>query len=114
VGLLDDPRHLVEVQLRDATPGSLGQSKLVEYGDRIPTRCNFQPLDSAEILNRGLQLEVTGRISCRSWPGDSRSLVYYDGWEWEPVGEPEHFRMSERTDHFVVIVKRGARDGTDL
>jgi hypothetical protein len=109
-GLLDG-RHTVEVQLREAAAGSLGQKKYSNVGDRLPIRGNLQPLSSDEILANGLQNEITRRFSGRTWPGDSTSLVYTDGWEWSPVGEPEHFGMSPRTAHYVVILKRGAKDG---
>ncbi|WP_382307285.1 hypothetical protein [Herbiconiux sp. UC225_62] len=113
-GLLDKPKHALQLQKFVLTGGSLGQRKPIADGERVTLRCNIQPLDSAERISRGLQLEVTRRISIRRWPGDYLSRVYFEGFEWETVGEPEHFAMGVRTPHWVIIVKRGARDGAGL
>lgn len=111
MGLLDEPRHSLELQLFELADGSLGQRKPVPYGDRLELRCNIQPLDSQERLSRGLQLEIVRRVTRREWPGDYLSRAYFEGFEWETVGEPEHYQMGQGTGHFVIIVKRGAKDG---
>jgi hypothetical protein len=110
-GLLDKPRHRVQLQKFVLGAGSLGQKKPIADGDRVTVRGNLQPLTSEESISRGLQLEVAYRFSTKNWPGDYLSRAYFDGYEWEAVGEPEHRRMSRRTAHWVVILKRGARDG---
>lgn len=105
-------RHVLEVQLRDVEQGSLGQAKYVNVGEPIPIRGNWQPLDSVEILNRGLQDVITARFSTfGAWPGERNSLVFHGGWEWEIVSQ-EYPDMSETTKHWVIILKRGRPHGS--
>lgn len=111
MGIFDSPRHTLELQLFEESAGSIGQRKPVPYGDRIPIRVNIQPLTSEERLNLGLQLKIVRRVSAREWPGDYLSRGYFEGYEWETLGEPQHYTMGRGTPHYVIIMQRGAKDG---
>lgn len=81
-------------------------------GDPIEVPCTVQAVrewsTEEEIRVEGLQVLTLARLFARSWPGDVNSIVTWDGHEWETVGEPQHFQVSRRTNHWsVTLRKRG-------
>lgn len=104
-----NPPHVVEVQLREHVQSGRGYPEDVNVGDRIPVRCSVQPVrewsTSEEYLDKGLQLLDLRRVFATHWPGDHRSLVYFEGDEFETVGAPQHNNMSPRTAHWAVTLR---------
>ena len=86
----------------------------VPDGDRLTVACSVQAVrewsSAEEIPVNGLQLLTLTRIFARDWPGDSRSIIYWDGAEWETIGAPQHFQVGHRTRHWAITVKRRGED----
>jgi hypothetical protein len=115
VSILDNPPHVVMVQLMKRKQNLRGSYDDVPDGEPIAVPCTVQAVrewsSAEEIAVNGLQLLTLTRIFSRTWPGDSRSVTYWDGHEWETIGEPQHFQVSRRTNHWAITVKRrGAVD----
>jgi hypothetical protein len=113
VAFLSNPPHVVQVQNMRRQQAIRGTYEDVPDGPLIAVPCSVQSVrewsTAEEIKVDGLQLLTLVRVFARSWPGDARSLVQYDGWVWETVGDPQHFRMSARTEHWAVTLKRRER-----
>lgn len=58
-----------------------------------------------EVLTNGLQLISMRRVFTRKWPGTVNSLVYFNGGEFETVGDPQEMDQSRRTSHFVITIR---------
>ena len=87
-----------------------GVQDYVPVGDPVRIeRCSVQSVrewaTAEEVLTYGLQLISMRRVFTRTWPGDVNSLVYFDGGEYETVGDPQQFIQSRRTKHFVVTIR---------
>lgn len=116
VGIWNRPPHVVHVQLMEPQQDERGSWVDVPVGPRVPVPCTVQSArewsTAEESLMNGLQILDLCRVFSKTWPGDLRSLVYFEGAEWETVGSPQHFNVSPRTEHHVVTLrKRGADHG---
>lgn len=111
--LLDRPPHTVSVQLMGREQQARGAFHEVPIGDPIQVPCMVQAVrewsTEEEIRVEGLQLLTLARIFARNWPGNAMSIITWDGYEWETVGEPQHFRVSKRTEHWSVTIRRRER-----
>jgi hypothetical protein len=107
MSLLSNPRHLVQVQLRELVDVARGRTALQNVGGLLPVRCNVQPLSSADrLVYGGATADTMRSITAVTWPGDLNSLVIFDGIEWDTYGDPQFFKMSPRTAHWEIrIVK---------
>lgn len=116
MSLLDRPPHKVEVQLMEAGSNDRGMPHDVPVGERIVVGCMVQPVrewaTAEEHSQYGLQLLDLRRLFARTWPGDHRSLIYYEGIEYETVGDVQEHHVSPRTRHFAVVLRRRRRDTT--
>lgn len=118
MSLLDNPPHVVEVQLRENQKTGRGASEPVAVGDPIKVPCSVQPVrewsTAEEYENFGLQLLDLRQLRARNWPGDYLSLVYHAGDEYETVGDPQVLNKSPRTRHTQVVLRRRRRDPRHL
>jgi hypothetical protein len=109
VSILDRPPHVVTVQNMARVKAVRGGWEDVPDGDPIEVPCAVQAVrewsTAEETPVYGLQLLTLARIFTRDWPGDVRSVIYWDGGEWETVGSPQHFQQSPRTTHWAVTIK---------
>lgn len=102
-------KHSVIVQNRKTTR----VSGLVQYVNDGPPilipRCSVQSVrewaSAEEVYANGLQLLSMRRVFSREWPGSVNSLVYFDGGEYETVGDPQKMDVSRRTSHWVTTIK---------
>lgn len=108
--LLDRPPHKVTVQKKVRTQGLRGAYHEENDGEPIEVACMVQAVrewsTEEELVVDGLQVLTLARIFSRTWPGDVNSIVTWDGYEWETVGEPQHFQVSRRTEHWSITVRR--------
>lgn len=108
--LLDRPPHTVIVQRKARVQGQRGGYHEEPIGDPIAVPCMVQAVrewsTEEELVVDGLQVLTLARIFSRTWPGDVNSIVTWDGFEWETVGEPQHFQVSRRTEHWSITVRR--------
>ncbi|MGK0740433.1 hypothetical protein ACSHWG_00890 [Leucobacter sp. Z1108] len=82
----------------------------VNEGDPIVIkRCSVQSVrewaTAEENYAYGLSQLSMRRVFARDWPGDVNSLVYFNGGEFETVGDPQHMDGSPRTEHWVITIK---------
>lgn len=114
MSLLDNPPHTVDVQLMKPTQDKRGAYATLPDGEPITVPCSVQSVrewsTAEEDSTHGLQLFTLVRVFSRHWPGDVRSIVFWDGYEWECVGAPQHRSMGRRTQHYVVTLKRRWED----
>lgn len=101
--------HSVIIQPR-RVERTAGMSSYVDDGPPIQiNHCSVQSVrewaTAEEIYASGLQLLSMRRVFAREWPGDVNSLVYFDGGEFETVGDPQRMDVSRRTFHWVVTIK---------
>jgi len=106
MGLRDTPRHTLLVQLREPVTGSAGQTEWRDAGSPVQVRGNLHPASTDEIAAFGVQTADLRRFHCLEWPGDSHSVITYDGRPWDVVAPPQHFDMSPRTAHWEVLIRR--------
>ncbi|WP_213816229.1 hypothetical protein [Glaciihabitans sp. dw_435] len=116
MGILDNGPHNVIVQLRKNEPDPVrGKLVLTATGEPIPMKgVSVQPLSSEDRIALGGAVKTTdtvSKITSRTWPGAALSLVIYDGYEWDTIGDPLHMGMSPRTEHWETRIVRGARLG---
>ena len=105
MGLLDNPRHAVSVQLQKRVKGAAGYEYKPD-GAPITVRGNLHPMSADGSRNYGLQSVVSQQLNTRElWPGDAHAIVTTsDGRQWDCVGVQE-FVMSAETAHREVILK---------
>lgn len=110
MNLLDNPPHVVVVQNMKRTQNARGLYEDVPDGEPIQVGCSVQSVrewsSAEEIPVNGLQLLTLCRIFARDWPGTVRSVVLWDGFQWETVGSPQHFIVGKRTHHWAITVRR--------
>jgi hypothetical protein len=110
MSLLDRTPHTVQVQLRAIVEDTLrGKSlPLSDVGSPISVGCTVQPLSSTDLLVLGGNVGETQRnIISRTWPGDTNSVVYFDGFQWDTIGDPQHHHMSPATAHWEIRIQKG-------
>lgn len=70
---------------------------------------------SEEDLTNGIIQLSLRRVYSREWPGDENSLVYFNGGEYECVGDPQHMDQTRRTHHWLVTIRwLGQREAPTL
>lgn len=104
--LIDNGPCTVMVQNRKSVRDEYGSADYVPDGDPISVRCVVHTVDSAELEALGVQLEDAYRVICRRWPGDYRSLVIWEGDEYEQVGNVRKYRNGVLSHHDDVLIKR--------
>jgi hypothetical protein len=108
--LLDNAPHIVEVQNRRVDRDVRGNRVYVPVGARQPVPCAVQPVrewsTAEETYGAGIQLMSLLRVFSRNWPGNTDSLIYFNGIEYESVGDPQLMNMSRRTRHWEITIKR--------
>lgn len=101
--------HSIIVQPRKSARVN-GIRALVNDGDpfRID-RCAVQSVrewaTAEELMTYGLQLISMLRVFTRVSPGDHNSLIYFDGGEYEVVGNVQRMDASKRTAHFLTTMR---------
>lgn len=109
------PPHTVIVQRMRPAQDVRGSWVDVEDGAPIDVPCTVQSArewsTAEENLTGGFQLLDLCRVFTKAWPGDHRSLIHWDGDLWETVGSPQHFKVSKRTEHWIVTLRRRGVDG---
>lgn len=60
---------------------------------------------SEEYYDEGLRLLNLARVFTRNWPGDENALIYWDGSEYETVGNPQRMDRTRRTKHWMTTIK---------
>lgn len=74
-------------------------------GRPVSIRCAVQPLESVEANALDVQVSTTRRvIGFVDWPGGPKSIVQWDGREWDADGEQRPYRMGRNTKHFDVLI----------
>lgn len=72
-------------------------------------KCDVQSVrewaTAEESFAYGVTLLSMRRVYARTWPGDVNALVYFDGGEYETVGDPQQFPRSKRTAHVLTTIK---------
>lgn len=72
-------------------------------------RCDVQSVrewaTAEETYTYGVSLLSMRRVFSRKWVGDSNALVYFNGGEFEVVGDPQDMPRSRRTAHIVTTIK---------
>lgn len=58
-----------------------------------------------ENLAHGVALLSMRRVFSRKWAGDSNALVYFDGGEYEVVGDPQEMPRTRRTAHWLTTIR---------
>ena len=101
--------HAVVVQPRKIERVD-GKRRFVNDGPPVRVdRCSVQSVrewaSAEEVLTHGLQLISMRRVFSRTWPGDVNALVYFEGGEYEVVGDPQHMDQSRRTLHWVTTIR---------
>lgn len=113
MSFLDRAPNVVEVQLRELHKVGHGQMEMVDVGDRIEVRCSWQGVrewsTEEERTESGLQIVANVRLYARTWPGDVNSGVFFEGVEYECVGDPVHQQMSSLTRHWAVTLRKVSR-----
>jgi len=71
-------------------------------GPPMAVACSVRALTAAETRQLGWQATAGIRILARSWPGDERSAVRWDGADWEPDGPALRRDGSPATAHFQI------------
>jgi hypothetical protein len=108
--MLDRAPHTVSVQLMANVQGVRGSYEAQKVGVPLVVRCSVQAVrewsSEEEIQVDGLQALTLARIFSRTWPGDINSIVTWDGYEWETIGDPQHFQMSKRTNHWTITLRQ--------
>lgn len=106
--------HVCLVQNYETVRDERGNRVDRKVGDlvRVPvTMQNAREWSSAEeLLGAGLQLYSLRVCYATEWPGDAKSRVFWDGYEYETVGDPSHNVISRRTSHWQVILRRIGTD----
>lgn len=109
-----NPPHMVEVQPMESRKSPRGVPEDVPVGEPVIVPCSVQPVrewsTAEENRQYGLQLLDLRRVFATNWPGDHRSLIYFEGDEYETVGDPQHLNMSRRTAHWAITVRRRRKD----
>lgn len=107
---MNRPPHNVTVQRMRLADDGRGGFHDAPDGAPIVVPCSVQSArewsTAEESYDGGLQVLDIVRVFARDWPGDVRSVVYWDESEWETVGSPQHFSMSAKTSHWAVTLKR--------
>lgn len=102
--------HTVHVHLREPQLQANGTEVFQYVGDPIPVQCAVQVArdwsSAEEMLTGGLQVLDMRVVYARTWPGDIHSHVSFDGDLYEMQGAPGHLRMSARTSHWRVTMRR--------
>lgn len=71
--------------------------------DPVEVRGTVQPLSAEESYQLGLTSEVVYRfLTVGPWPGGVHSRIWWDGREWEQLGEALHHTTGRLTRHVVV------------
>ena len=101
--------HTVVIQPRKITRAH-GARQYVNDGPPIEVKhCSVQSVrewaTAEEVLTHGLQLISMRRVFSRVWHGDVNALVYFDGGEFELVGDPQFMDQSRRTLHWVTTIR---------
>ena len=101
-----DTIHIQKREIRRVN----GFQEYVNIGDPIEMRhVSMQSVrewaSAEEEYMDGLQLLSLRRMFARSWPGDVHSIVYFEGRQYETVGEPQRMDGSPRTAHWVITLK---------
>lgn len=104
--LIDNGPCSVMVQNRKSVADEYGSATYAPDGDPILVRCVVNTVDSTEIEALGIQLEDAYRVICRRWPGDYRSLITWEGDEYEQVGNVRKYRNGMLSHHDDVLMKR--------
>ena len=74
-------------------------------GTPVTVQCAVQPLESLEAQALDVQVTTTRRvIGFVDWPGGPKSIVQWDGREWDCEGEQRPYRMGRNTKHFDVLI----------
>lgn len=107
--------HVVEVQNRRAELDKAKRRYWVNVGERVRHRCAVQPArdwSSAEeeVGLKGIQVLDMRVILSKEWSGDENSYIYWEGDIYEMIGAPQHQKMSRRTSHWRITVKRIGKD----
>ena len=110
MSLLDRNPHTVTVQPRKKVKNDQRGWEIIADGAPVDIRCAVQPVrewsTAEEIQVGGLQMLVLQRIISRTWVGDTNALITWDGFEWEIVGDPQHFNMSPSIAHWEITIRR--------
>lgn len=111
--MLDRPPHTVRVQLFATVQGQRGAYEQVPDGAPVLVPCTVQAVrewsSEEELHLDGLQALTLARIFSRTWPGDIHSITEWDGYNWETIGDPQHFQVSPRTDHWTITLRQRGR-----
>lgn len=102
-------RHSVIIQPRK-TERIDGRRIFVVDGPPVLIRqCSVQSVrewaTAEEVLTYGLQLISMRRVFARKWAGDVNALVYFDGGEFEVIGDPQNMDGSPRTKHWLTTIR---------
>lgn len=110
MSLLDrNAPHVVYVLNRTEARDASGRRVYVP-GAFTPHRCAVQPArdwsSAEESVTAGLQLIDLRVVLSREWSGDENSHVYWDGDVYEMIGAAQPQKMSRRTRHWRVTMRR--------
>lgn len=103
--------HVVYIQKRHVERDEAKRRYWVNDGERIAQRCAVQVArdwSSAEEETgvKGLQVIDMRVVISKDWAGDENSYVYWEGDVYEMIGAPQPLRMSKRTSHWRITMKR--------
>lgn len=114
MGLRDQPRHTVLVQLYEASAGTVGQKEWTPSGDPKPVRCNVHLQSVNEVVSFGTRDFVDGVIHVfppAVWPGDEHSTIEYKGYVYD-CKAPLEFDMSPSTAHTEIQITRQSKSAS--
>lgn len=108
MGLLESPRHTVQVFLQQAVTDSMGAIDHVQT-EEVRVRCNVHPVSANEAEQYGLILTDSYRITAPAgkWPGRPNSIIRWNGFDFKQVGRPRMSRMGVRTQADRIFMQRG-------
>jgi len=107
MSLLDGP-DTVHVQLRTLTR-SVGRAAVVLTNTGAPVevrRVTCRPLTQSEAIAAGVEAVTQRVVVSRTWPGNINSLVIWDGFDWETIGDPPFYPGSRSSAHWEVRIQK--------
>lgn len=112
MSLLDNGPHTVTVYpMVKSGKTKYGTHKLVRGAGIVLANVTVQNygagslsgLESDDETEVNDQKVIRGRLP---WPGGTHSIILWDGVEWDQKGLPKEYVQGQRTQHFLVRIKR--------